>query len=310
MPLFRVRWTGADAEEGQWHDDPYGCFTERYFVNGELTGYVRTADDPATLIWDLGFSGRILREGREAEVDRLVLSDGGRWLELADEFLRFGWSAYPHRGEACVFAAVHALERFQAEIMPDPEQVELTVQAAIHRRGGVPAPPGAPGWRVNSGFSVSIAFGREHGPVLQDLRMVLERRIGRRLAGHETPPPPGPRAYPEPASPPPAAPPASLATVHKEEAAAPGVQDGDAVTAVKRSRPGARTLALIVDTVPDTPDWLSFTGPTTLELLASRSAGPGPGAGAEAGTAAGADADAPDPTVVVSPPSSGRAAGW
>jgi hypothetical protein len=163
---------------------------------------------------------------------------------------------------------------------------------------------------VNSGFSVSIAFGREHGPVLQDLRMVLERRIGRRLAGHETPPPPGPRAYPEPASPPPAAPPASLATVHKEEAAAPGVQDGDAVTAVKRSRPGARTLALIVDTVPDTPDWLSFTGPTTLELLASRSAGPGPGAGAEAGTAAGADADAPDPTVVVSPPSSGRAAGW
>ena len=36
MPLFRVRWTGADAEEGQWHDDPYGCFTERYFVNGKL----------------------------------------------------------------------------------------------------------------------------------------------------------------------------------------------------------------------------------------------------------------------------------
>jgi hypothetical protein len=153
-----------------------------------------------------------------------------------------------------------------------------------------------------------MAFGREHEPVLKDLRVLLERRSGRRLAGHVTAPPgspqitartadPGAREtqrYPEPATSPSQPSPGGLAAAHEDEAAAPGTPDGPLPPATKHSRPGARTLVVAVDSVPDTPEWLSFAGPTTLELLASPST----------------DTVPPDPTMMASPQGTGQATDW
>ncbi len=307
MPLFRVRWASTDAEEGQWHADTLGFFRERYFINGEPTPYVR-AEDPESLIWDLGFRSCVPCGGQEEGVHSLVLGDGNSWVEVRNRFLSFGWSVYPHRGEASVFAAIHTLEQFQIEVMPDPEQVQLIVQAGVHARAG--GPPSAPGRGGASGISVSLIFGREHEPVLRDLRVLLEIRSGRRLTGRGSPPPgtsqitagtgdPGvqdaePHAGPATSPAPPEPPGGPAAAYEREDAAGPDAQDGRVPPAGKHSRPGARTLALAVDRVPDTPEWLSFAGPTTLELIASPST----------------DTDAPDPTITASPEGTGQAADW
>lgn len=237
MPLFRVHSANADAEEGQWRADATGRFRERYFDNGEPSPYV-WAENPETLIWDLGFSNFFPSDGQREGVHYLVLCDGDSWVELGDRFLAFGWSAYPHRGDASVFTAIHALEQFQVKVMPDPEQVQLTVQAGIRTRAT--GPPGTPGRDGRSGISVSMAFGREHGPVLQDLRLLLERRGGRRLTGQGTPPSGGSwitagtgdpgiretRPYPEPATSPPHEPPSGpVAAAEEEEPPGLGAQD-------------------------------------------------------------------------------------
>ncbi len=307
MPLFRMRWASTDSEEGQWHADTLGFFRERYFINGEPTPYVR-AENPESLIWDLGFHNCVPRDGQEEGVHSLVLGEGNSWVEVGNRFLGFGWSAYPHRGEASVFAAIHTLEQFQVEVMPDPEQVQLIVQAGVRARAA--APPGPPERGGRSGISVSLTFGREHEPVLRDLRVLLERRSGRKLAGQGSLQPgssrttagtadPGVRdaePYAESAtSPAPPEPPSGLAVAYEiEDAAGPDAQDNRVPPAGKHSRPGARTLALAVDSVPDTPEWLSFAGPTTLELLASPST----------------DTDAPDPTITASPDGTGQAGDW
>jgi hypothetical protein len=304
MPLFRVHWANTDAEEGQWRTDTIGRFRERYFNNDGPTPYV-WAENPDTLIWDLSFSNFVPRDGQGEGVHYLVLCDGDNWIELGNRFLGFGWSAYPHRGDASVFTAIHALEQFEVKVMPDPEQVRLTVQAGIRTRSI--GPPGTPGRDGRSSISVSMAFGREHEPVLQDLRLLLERRGGRRLTRQGTPPPddswitagtgdPGIqeiRPYPEPATSSPDEPPDGPAAAHeKEEPAGLGAQDEGVALGGRRSRPGARTLALAVESVPDTPEWLSFSGPTTAELLAIPST----------------DADVPDHAITASSHDTGQAA--
>ena len=128
MPLFRVHWANTDAEEGQWRTDTIGRFRERYFNNDGPTPYV-WAENPDTLIWDLSFSNFVPRDGQGEGVHYLVLCDGDNWIELGNRFLGFGWSAYPHRGDASVFTAIHALEQFEVKVMPDPEQVRLADRA-------------------------------------------------------------------------------------------------------------------------------------------------------------------------------------
>lgn len=279
-PFPRLRWTSPEIEDGQWYEDRLGCFRERYYVRRQPTPYVRL-DDPEIYIWDLGFSNRFPGQREASRVDCLVLSDISGWLELRDGFLSFSWSPYRHRGDASAFVALHTLEQFQVEVMADPEQVQLIVQA----ENRAPIMPRALERTTHSGIRISMIFGREHEPALRDLCAYAEEQCRRPLAGRNGPPAEGPPAVANKADP--ANPEAVPSATPVDRAAGPGpdepmagtpvpaherdvepaAHDADAPPGRTHIRPAIRTLAVAVDVAPDTAGWLSFVGPTTQDLL-------------------------------------------
>jgi len=281
-PLPRILWTGSEISDNTgWYADTFGCFRERYYNERGPSPFVKPEGDHEYVVWDLGYGGRVPHKGEMQGVTCLVLAEGGNWVELRDTFVRFGWADYPHRGLASGFAAIDTLEEFRVEVMTDPEQVQLVIQAQIAPQ--IPLGTGAPGGL--GGISVSIVFGREHQPALDDLCAFVEQTCGRRLQRLDSPPSAGPamtgaagQAGPDAGAhqPPPHDPaPVPDGEAPPRDAAATQAPGDDPRAAApispaeQHTRPPVHTLAATVDRAPDTAEWLSFAAPTTIELLSA-----------------------------------------
>jgi hypothetical protein len=267
MPSAQHFRPGAKGHSAGWGSDPN--FKNRWMNGKEPTPYVR--NNRGQILWDLRFSGRGPGRDEADGLDGIVLVDAGKWIEYRHPELILGWSV-PNR--TFVTIATGTVAWLACEPASDADRVCFTVHAdpasAAGSAGTLPA--------HSDEVSISISFGQHHYQALWDLCAFIEETCGRVLA------PPADTAAqevqdasgsePEPAD---AARPAhsggsAAGTDQPTNLAEPGRAAGPG-RAAQPAPATVATLAVTVERVPDTPEWVSFAAPTAEDLLGEPAVG-------------------------------------
>lgn len=284
MPKFRSRPSDGTARDGEWKCDPVNKNWQRYHNGLDFTPYVRIGE---RTMWDLARSGRVPEGDEYADVESLILSDSGAWLEVTRQTIHMKWSRSHPGVDALVTIDLDALARFEVNHARTPENLELRItgyNSPRYSEGNIHP--------VQSGMiSMSMVFWRQHESALRDLRDLLERMCERPLTdapgrSEESQPEPTSQqrdrqpglrekesrsaesteewaAHPHRAGAPmTSAEPGEHDSRHSE-AANPSREDPDVG---RRVRPVLPTLTVSVETAPDTDEWLSFAT-TSIDVL-------------------------------------------
>jgi hypothetical protein len=244
-----------------WGND--STFKKRWMNGKEPTPYVLNNRDQ--VLWDLSITHRGPRQGDMGGLDGMVLVEADRWIEYAHSELRMAWAA-PNRTTAII--SVGSIVWLACEQASDADHVCLMVHT---NPASVPRPRSA--LPTNSdAVTISISFSQHNYEALWDLCTFIEHTCGRVLApaaemaaqevldASNSAPGPADAARPAHSGMP------VTGTDEPANLAEPGRAAGPD-RAAQFAPATVATLAVTVERVPDTPEWLSFAAPTAEDLL-------------------------------------------